>query len=281
MTRLFRDRPAGSVAIVEAPVSRSYARNARVAFYVLAAGISAVLSAVLATLTHPARAVTLGVTAGVMCAFAVASVVRAWPVLRVLWHWSGEIALAGGLVAALVWSASAAGWLLSVAVAAAMVLVLVVVGPARRRVVAVVWCAIVRHRLRVCFAEFVRAANQLNPGRLPLLLAARPTPAGERVWLWLRPGLDLSDLEERAGKLAVACWASEVRVVRASTRFAALMRVDITRRDPLTALVSSPLAPLARPAGEPPPPPARDWAGLDLPDVPEELPEPLRVAGRR
>ena len=65
------------------------------------------------------------------------------------------------------------------------------------------------------------------------MLWARPTPAGERVWLWLRPGLDLTDLDGKTGKVAVACWAGEVRVVRASARFAALVRVDMTRRDPL------------------------------------------------
>jgi hypothetical protein len=202
-------------------------------------------------------------------------------VLRVFWHWSAEIALVGGVAVALVWGASAAGWAVSIGVSAVVVLVLVVAGPARRGLLAWAWCAIVRHRLRVCFSEFVCAANRLHPGRLPLLLLARPTPAGERVWLWLRPGVDLSDLEERADKLAVACWASEVRVVRASTRYAALMRVDITRRDPLTGLAASPLAPLAQSAAGRVPAQRRDWAGLDLPDVPEELPEPPRVAGRR
>ncbi len=86
------------------------------------------------------------------------------------------------------------------------------------------------------------SATRAHPGCLPLILVARPTPAGERVWVWLRPGLDLSDLDGKTGKLAVACWAGEVRVVRASARYAALIRVDITRRDPLTGLVRSPLA---------------------------------------
>ena len=62
--------------------------------------------------------------------------------------------------------------------------------------------------------EFIRAANRTAPGRLPLILVARPTPAGERVWLWLRPGLDLADLDGRTDKLAVACWAGQARVPR-------------------------------------------------------------------
>ena len=53
---------------------------------------------------------------------------------------------------------------------------------------------------------------------------------------------DLTDLEGKTGKFAVACWAGEVRVVRASEQYVALLRVDIARRDPPTAEVLSPLA---------------------------------------
>ena len=102
------------------------------------------------------------------------------------------------------------------------------------------WCLIVRHRLRTCFAAFI-ATNR--DGTLPLILLARPTPAGERVWLWLRPGLSVKDLEQdgQVQKLAVACWANEARVTRASRRYAALIRVDITRRDTLANKVKSSL----------------------------------------
>jgi hypothetical protein len=93
-------------------------------------------------------------------------------------------------------------------------------------------------------ADFVRAAGRTRPGRLPLVLVARPTPAGARVWLWLRPGAGPDDLDGKADKVAVSCWASEARMVRASARFAALIRVDLTRRDALTGKVASPLAAL-------------------------------------
>jgi hypothetical protein len=139
---------------------------------------------------------------------------------------------------------------------------------------------VVRHRLRLCFAQFVRAVNRTHPGSLPLVLWARPTPAGERVWLWLRPGLDLDDLDGRLGRLAVACWASEARVVRASPRFAALVRVDLARRDPLIGLVASPLALLIpNKNAAVPVSPGMPPVGLDLADVPESAPEPR--GGRR
>ena len=112
------------------------------------------------------------------------------------------------------------------------------------------------------------------------MLWAQPTPAGERVWVWLRTGLDLSDLDGKTGKIAVTCWASEVRVARASDRFAALIRVDVSRRDPLGGVVASPFAALFgnQPAAEIPVSPGMPPLALDLPDVPD--PGPVVPAGR-
>ena len=70
-------------------------------------------------------------------------------------------------------------------------------------------------------------------------------------------------------------------MVRDSRRFAALVRVDVARRDPLTAEVASPLAllvPRMREA-DAPVSPGVPPVGLDLADVPEPAPEPR--AGRR
>jgi hypothetical protein len=50
MSRIFGDRPAGAVTIVETPVSRSYARKARMSFYTLAFALAILVSGVLATL---------------------------------------------------------------------------------------------------------------------------------------------------------------------------------------------------------------------------------------
>jgi hypothetical protein len=221
----------------------------------------------------------------VVCGFAVAVVVRVWPVLRALWWWSVEITAVAVVLLVPAWLARVtSAWLATTAVAAVAALCLLV-GPVRRRLTAWSWCVVVRHRLRLCFAEFVRAAGRARPGCLPLLLWARPTPAGERVWLWLRPGLDLSDLEGKADKLAVSCWASEARMVRASTRFAALIRVDLTRRDPLMGVVASPLSAMVAHLyetvsdGDAPVSPAMPPVGLDLADIPE--PEPAPRGGRR
>ena len=287
---LFGERPPGVISVVEPSMSRWYAHRARVAFFATAVVTGLVAVAVLSSmpplvklpLVPPiAVAVFLAAVAGAACGLVVAMVVRAWPVLRALWWWSLEIVVTGLLVASIAWLAQLALWL-ALAVLGVALGVLGLVRPVRHRVVALTWCVIVRHRLRFAFAEFIRATARARPASLPLILWARTTPAGERVWVWLRPGLDLSDLEGKTGKLAVTCWAGEVRVVRASTRYAALVRIDVTRRDPLTGLVVSPLAQQFGPVDDLPVPvsPGLPPLGLDLDDVPEPEPEQPRQRGR-
>ena len=200
---------------------------------------------------------------------------------RAVWHGLTEIVATAAIVAAVTgWAGVTGSWwwtLLFLPIVGG----LAVVRPLRRRVAAFAWCAIVRHRLRACFAAFIRARNQIHPGLAPLILLARATPAGERVWVWLRTGLDIAELEARTAKIAVACWASDVQVT-GSRRYAALVRIDVTRRDPLTRLVTSPLSRLV--PGAPAPPvttvdvPA---TGLDLDEVPEiAAPPPQRRVTR-
>jgi hypothetical protein len=210
----------------------------------------------------------IGALAGAVLGTAASTLLWVWPLLRALWHWRLELAALAASVGSAAWVAHTTGsWWWSLFLLAPIAVV-ASVGPMRRRVVAFVWAQVTRHRLRVCFAAFIRARNRIDPGLSPLILRVRSTPAGERVWLWLRPGLDATELDDRSAKIAVACWASAVQVL-ASRRFAALVRLDITRRDPLTGLVPSPLlggVPTQRPVpveGDP-----FDGLGLDLVDVP-------------
>jgi hypothetical protein len=176
------------------------------------------------------------------------------------------------LVSGSTWlSAETAPWL-PAAVVAASIAAILAVRPLRRAVRAWVWCGIVRHRLRLSFAAFLRSRNRIHiRGAQPLILLARPTPAGERVWVWLRPGLDLEELETNTSKLAVACWAASVRVACTSPNRAALVRIDVSRRDPLIKLVDSPLVGLmpAAPAWLEPADGSGPMGGLDLDDMPE------------
>jgi hypothetical protein len=271
----FGERPVGAVTLVETPVSRSYAQKARVAFLVVAASVALVVAATASVVLPLVLALVVGLFSGGACGLVVACLVRVWPALRVLWWWAFEIVAAVTVFLGMAYLSRATHPAVPLVLLAVVLGVVVGVGRLRRRVSAWVWCVVVRHRLRLCFAEFIRSASRLHPGRLPLILWARPTPAGERVWVWLRPGLDLTDLDGKADKLAVACWAGEARMVRASARHAALVRVDITRRDPLTGLVASPLSALVMWLRDEDAPvsPAVPPLGLDLLDVPEPAPE--------
>lgn len=136
----------------------------------------------------------------------------------------------------------------------------------RRFVVCRFWCTISRHRLRACFVQ-IRAMN--HDGLLPWFLWVRPTAIGERAYLLLRPGIAVTDLEDRLEHIAVSCWAREARVQR-SRRFAALVMVDVIRRDPLTGkrakAIPSPLLHIG--AGGPKPPP------VELTAIPEPITRP-------
>lgn len=283
--KLFSNSPVGTITIVDTPVSQWYVQRARVAFLVVGVVTGVVTAAVIAVFAPMLLAVVFGVLAGVVCGFVAAMLVRSWPVLRVLWWWSFELTLGAAVV--LLPSSLARATRPWIALLAVLLVVAgcLLLGPVRRWFSAWSWCPVVRHRLRLCFAQIVRGSGGVRPGTLPLVLWARPTPAGERAWLWLRPGLELSDLEDKCGRIAVACWAKLVRVVPASERYAALVRVDIARRDPLLGRVDSPLAlliPSQRTKNtDVPVSPAVPLVGLDLADIPEPAPEPPARGGRR
>ncbi|QOC95142.1 hypothetical protein [Micromonospora craniellae] len=263
--RPFGGKSTGTVTVIEARVHRSWARNARMAF-VLTAVIVGVLSAVVAaSYMHPILALFVGVGVGVPLGGIVWVLVRIWPVIRLLWWWTPEIGLAGLLLVGWVQLASHTPTLVTLLVVALVVGVPAAVPPVRRQIVAWAWCLVVRHRLRVCFAQFI-IANQ--SGSLPLILWATPTPVGERVWVYLRPGLSVKDLEARLDKIAVTCHASTVLIERASDGNAAYVRFDIKRREVLTANVGSPLVDVIdpdTPTVEQAPPVVP--TALDLPDV--------------
>jgi hypothetical protein len=283
----FGGSAVGAVTIVDAPVSQWYARRAGVTALVVGLASDVLMTAVLSVFCPLLLAVVLGALSGVVCAFVAAVLVRVWPVLRTLWWWSIEIvttvATAGGWVAL----AHLTAWWVASTVLLAVPIAVFVPRRSRRFVWAWSWCLVVRHRLRLCFATLVRSQVRVTGGRpvaLPLLLWARPTLAGERVWLWLRPGLALDDLEGKAGLIAVTCIAKQVRIAPASERYAALLRVDIARRDPLTGRIDSPLAllipSLRNSEADVPVSPAVPPVGLELADIEEPAPEPQR-GGRR
>ncbi|MGC5032224.1 hypothetical protein [Micromonospora sp. DT229] len=263
--RPFGGKSTGTVTVIEARVHRSWARNARMAFVLTAVIVGLLAAVVAASYMHPILALFVGVFVGVPLGGIVWVLVRVWPVIRLLWWWTPEIVLTGLLLTGWVQLAANTSTLVTLLVVALVVGVPAGVPVIRRRVVAWGWCLVVRHRLRVCFAQFI-IANQ--SGSLPLILWAVPTPVGERVWVYLRPGLSVKDLESRLDKIAVTCHASTVLIERASDGNSAYVRFDIKRREVLNANVASPLIDVIdpdTPTVEQAPPVVP--TALDLPDV--------------
>ncbi|MFJ5668187.1 hypothetical protein ACIQAR_21070 [Micromonospora chalcea] len=264
--RSFGRKSGGTITVIEAQVHRSSARNARLAFILTAVIVGLLAAVVAASYIHPILALFVGALIGVPLGGLVWVLVRIWPVLRLLWWWLTEIVLTTAAITFWVQLANHTTGPVTAVVLALVVGVPAAVPVIRRTVFGWARCLFVRHRLRVCFAQFIIANRS---GSLPLILWARPTPVGERVWVYLRPGLSLADLEGRLDRIAVACHASTAQIERASDGNAAYLRFDIKRREVLTAQVNSPLVDVITPDATPPidrPAPAVPTA-LDLPDV--------------
>jgi hypothetical protein len=259
-------RGTGTITVIEEPVMRSYRRKARIVFYLTWVITGLLVATVAASKWHPIAALFAGLAAGLITGAVAATIVAAWPIIRAIWWWTPETVIIGGLIFGWVELAehtTLAYRLVSVAV---IVGVPAAITPIRTRINALTWCLITRHRIRTCFSEFI-ITNRT--GSLPLILWAMPTPAGERVWIWLRPGLAIDDLLDRLDKIAVACWATAAVAEAASPGNAALVRVDIKRRDVLTRTITNPLLDMIK-AGTPAA--QRDGiaipTALDLPQVP-------------
>jgi hypothetical protein len=275
--RRFGGKSTGTVTVIEAKVHRSSARNARLAFILTAVIVGLLAAVVAASYWHPILALIVGALIGVSTGAAVWLLVRVWPVIRLLWWWTPETILGVLLLGCWVQLANHTPAVVTLLVVALAVGIPAAIPTVRRHVITWTWCLIVRHRLRVCFAQFI-IANQ--SGSLPLILWARPTPVGERVWVYLRPGLSEKDLEGRLDKIAVTCHASSVLIERASESNAAYLRFDIKRREVLTATVGSPLVDVIdpnTPATEQVPltvPTALDLPDVDMPTVTLPAPKP-------
>ena len=248
-------------------------------FYVTWVIVGILAATVAASKWHPILALLAGLAAGLVTAAIASAVVAAWPVIRAIWWWTPETALLGGLVIGWIELAEHTTLLYRLAAVVAIVGVPAAITPVRARINALSWCLVTRHRIRTCFSEFI-ITNRT--GSLPLILWARPTPVGERVWIWLRPGLAIDDLLDRLDKIAVACWATAAIAEAASRSNAAFIRLDIKRRDALTRTITSPLLDMIKSGA---PATQRDSAGipaaLDLPQVPASevipvKPTPLR-----
>ncbi|GAB1692781.1 hypothetical protein [Krasilnikovia sp. M28-CT-15] len=270
-------RGSGTVTVIEQKVHRSSERNARFAFIITAIVVGLATMSIASDRMHPILAGLLAAPIATVTGGVVWVLVRIWPVLRILWWWFFEITAAIGLTYGWIALADATPAAVTFGILALLIGVPAAVPYLRRRVEALAWCLIVRHRLRVCFSQFIIANKS---GSLPLILWARPTRVGERVWVYLRPGLSLARLQARLGEIAVACHATTCVVELASAnKNAAYLRFDIKRREVLDADVKSSLPNLV-PTGIPTQTaPGAVPTALDLPDVPAD-PNPIASAAK-
>ncbi|MGH3116606.1 MAG: hypothetical protein ACRDQ2_05730 [Gaiellales bacterium] len=156
----------------------------------------------------------------------------------VVWRWRWELTTLTTLYVVYTKLRPGLSAALTITLMAATLAALVTFPPTRRFLRTRMWCVICRHRLRSCMAE-MRTLNY--SGNLPFIVHTHGTKVGEATWLWMRPGLSVTDLDNRSEHLAAACWARDARIQR-NRRMAALVRVDIIRRDPLSAAsITSPL----------------------------------------
>src|SRR6266511_2758624 len=272
-------RSGGTLTVIDARVHYASARNALLGFWVTTVVVTILAATVLADRIHPILALFAGAAMGLLAGAAVWVVIRIWPVVRLLWWWTPEILLGTVVVYGFAGLARHTTLPWRLAIVAIVVGAPMAIPAIRHRIIAAAWCLIVRHRLRTCFAQFIIANRS---GTLPFILMARPTPVGERVWVYLRAGLSMTYLQANLDKLAVACHAREVTAELASDRTAAYVRVDVKRRQVLTATVSSPLvdevdpniAPQLRPVSDIP-------TALDLPDVADPQPAEVVKLGTR
>jgi hypothetical protein len=158
---------------------------------------------------------------------------RAWwvQVVLLVWRWLAELVAVVLLTFALVGvhDAYQLTWTVCLLLVGGLLCAPLVFPVTRRAVMAMVWVLVTRHRLRAFFTQ-CWVINR--SGRLPWIIAIRPTRVGERVWLWLVPGINPTDIDARRDDIASSCWAADARITR-SRRIATLVTLDVIRRDPL------------------------------------------------
>lgn len=226
--------PSGLVDVVD----RSTSTKANRAFTVTAVIIGVLAAVIASDQMHPILAVFLGALIGAAAGAVVWAAVFTWPVVKRIWWWLPELTVASLLFASWTVLATYTSTLVTGLVVAVAVGVPAGVAKIRRGVIRLAWCLVTRHRIRHCFTTFI-LTNRYDSD--PFILWARPIEAGERVYVWLRPGLAIDGLQNQVKQIASGCWSDEVTIERASDTNSAYVRFDVKRRDPLRKSIPTPL----------------------------------------
>ncbi len=95
---LGRRSGTGTITVIETQVHRSFARNAKLAFYVTAIIVGLLTATIETDRMHPILALIVGAGIGCLVGAIAWVIVRVWPVLRLIWWWLPEILLGLGIV---------------------------------------------------------------------------------------------------------------------------------------------------------------------------------------
>jgi hypothetical protein len=151
-------------------------------------------------------------------------------VVRPLWAWRVELALAGLPLLVWWWLAAHLARVSAGLVVAGLVGVVVAIPRFRTAIGALLY----RSRVRRRFAVACRHAELATPNdRVPRVVGFERVPAGELLRVRIPAGSTTTALAEAAEQLAVVLDVREVRVTR-DKQHAALAQVEIVRRDPLS-----------------------------------------------
>jgi len=268
-------RKTGTVTVLETQVHNSSARKAKLAYILTAVAVTLLYGVIFNhRWSTPIAALLAGVFFGAVAGLPVYGIVRIWPVIIRIWWWLPEMLIVGSIGCLWTLLIDNTPQQVAAVVVTAVALICGFIPPVRRTLVAVYRCFEVRHRLRTCFTAFIITNRS---GSLPLILWAKPTPVGERVWLYLRPGLSLADIQGRLDKIATTCWAKSVTAEAGSSNSAYIV-VDVRRREALNVTVASPLPDMVTVPDSPegieslPPAPVGAAPSLNLGDIPTQKP---------
>jgi hypothetical protein len=175
--------------------------------------------------------------------YAMGAVARANPIVAV-WRWRYELGAAAGLAVSwiVLHTAPAVGLMAGLA---AVLLLTASFRRGRRFLAARLWCIVTPHRIRSGCAQ---AWIHSRYGKLPVILATRSRPFGERVYLWCPAGISAADFTSARDLLTAACMATGVQVSR-HVRYAHLVALDVIRREPPTGPTGQPWYDTGTPTG--------------------------------
>jgi len=142
------------------------------------------------------------------------------------WRWRYEIAVVAAVTASLTVAIISIGVWPALGVVTVVTVTVLCWPPARQWVVNRAWCVITAHRVRVGCVEAMIYSSR---GKIPVILWTAHRPFGERVLLWCRAGISVSDFRPNRVILTSACWAQDVAVLP-DQRHPHLVTLDVIRR---------------------------------------------------